>query len=132
MNQPNDNALQLGVAVYLAKSYGEDERDFLESAALMLERALPDATNIERGGAFWSKIRPVKTLKVTLGELEFSLANRDKSAPLEAQIRRSVRGVALKTESVSMADWIARLSASLSERAAQSHAAREALEAWLG
>ena len=132
MNQPNDNALQLGVAVYLAKSYGEDERDFLESAALMLERALPDATQIERGGAFWSKIRPVKNLKVTLGELEFTLANRDKSAPLEAQIRRSVRGVALKTESVSMSDWIARLSAALSERAEQSQAAREALEAWLG
>ncbi len=127
----NDNALQIGVAAYLAKSYGEDERDFLESAALMLERALPDATQIERGGAFWSKIRPVKNLKVTLGEHEFMLANRAAHSPLEAQIRRSVRGVALKTESVTMADWIARLSAALSERAEQSHAAREALEAWL-
>ena len=125
------NALQIGVAAYLAKSYGEDERDFLESAALMLERALPQATQIERGGAFWSKIHPVKNLKVTLGEYEFLLANRAVHAPLEAQIRRSVRGVALKTENVTMADWIARLSAALSERAAQSHAAREALEAWL-
>ena len=132
MTESNDNALQIGVAAYLAKSYGEDERDFLESAALMLERALPDATLVERGGAFWSKIRPVKNLTVTLGELEFTLANRDARASLEAQIRRSVRGVALKTETVPMADWIARLSAALSERAAQSHAAREALEAWLG
>ena len=127
----NDNALQLGVAAYLAKSYGEDERDFLESAALMLERALPDATQIERGGAFWSKIRPVKILSVTLDDLEFTLANRAAHSPLEAQIRRSVRGVALKTESVTMADWIARLSAAMGERAEQSHQAREALEAWL-
>ncbi len=125
-----DNALQIGVAAYLAKSYGEDERDFLESAALMLERALPQATLVERGGAFWSKIHPVKNLKVTLGEYEWMLINQP-HAPLEAQIRRSVRGVALKTESVTMADWIARLSAALSERAEQSHAAREALEAWL-
>ena len=132
MMDNNDNALQLGVAAYLAKSYGDDERDFLESAALMLERALPEATRIERGGAFWSKIRPVKTLSVTLDDLEFTLANRQVRAPLEAQIRRSVRGVALKTDTVTMADWIARLSASLSERAAQSQAAREALEAWLG
>ena len=128
----NSNALQVGVAAYLAKSYGEDERDFLESAALMLERALPDATLIERGGAFWSKVRPVKHLKVTLDEWEFTLANRAAHSPLDAQIRRSVRGVALRTESVPMADWIARLSAALNERAAQSQAAREALEAWLG
>ena len=127
-----NNALQLGVAAYLAKSYGEDERDFLESAALMLERALPESTRIERGGAFWSKVRPVKNLAVTLGDLEWMLANRGKNAPLEAQIRRSVRGVALKTETVSMADWIARLSAALNERAGQSQSAREALEAWLG
>lgn len=124
-----DNALQIGVAAYLAKSYGEDERDFLESAALMLERALPQATLVERGGAFWSKIHPVKNLKVTLGEHEWMLNNQP-HAPLQAQIRRSVR-VALKTETVSMADWIARLSAALSERAEQSHQAREALEAWL-
>ena len=132
MNHNQDNALQIGVAAYLAKSYGEDERDFLESAALMLERALPDATQIERGGAFWSKIRPVKTLKVTLDDLEFTLSSQGARSPLQAQIRRSVRGVSLKTEMVSMADWIARLSAALSARAEQSHAAREALEAWLG
>ena len=119
------------MTAFLAKSYGEDERDFLESAALMLERALPDATQIERGGAFWAKIRPVKNLKVTLGEHEFAL-EKVGAAPLEARIKRSVRGVALKTETVPVAMWIERLSAALSERAAQSQAAREALEAWLG
>ena len=96
----------------------------------MLERALPDATQIERGGAFWSKTRPVKNLKVTLGEREFRLVS-EAGAPLAASIRRSVRGVALKTEAVPIADWIARLSAAMSERAAQSREAREALENWL-
>ena len=121
--------MQIGVAAYLAKSYGEDERDFLESAALMLERALPDATQVERGGAFWSKTRPVKTLRVTLGEHEFALDAGE--APLAATVARSVRGITLKTEAVAMADWIARLSAALDERAAQSRHAREALESWL-
>ena len=123
--------MQLGVAAYLAKSYGEDERDFLESAALMLERALPGATRIERGGAFWAKVRPVKSLKITLGEHEFTVQAQH-NAPLQTAIVRSVRGIALKTESVSMAVWIERLSAALGERAAQSQAARQALEAWLG
>lgn len=122
--------MQIGVAAYLAKTYGEDERDFLESAALMLERALPDATLVERGGAFWRRSRPVERLTVSLGEDEFILEKPD-NAPLSASIRRRVRGIALKTETVPMAAWIARLSAALSARAAQSREAREALEAWL-
>ena len=122
--------MQIGVAAYLARSYGEDERDFLESAALMLERALPGATQIERGGAFWAKVRPVKKLTVALDEQEFALESSS-HAPLGATIKRSVRGIALKTESVAMAAWIERLSAALNQRAAQSQATREALENWL-
>ncbi len=96
----------------------------------MLEGALPDATHIERGGAFWKRSRPVRRLTVTLGEHEFLLEKPD-NAPLSASVRRRVRGIALKTETVAMANWIARLSAALSERAQQSREAREALESWL-
>ena len=123
-----DNWLQIAINAHLAKQHGEDERDFLESAALMLERALPAQTQIERGGAFWSRARPVKRLVVALGEQEFGLEN---GAPLRATVARRVHGVVLKTEAVSTADWIARLSAALGERAQQSREARAALEKWL-
>lgn len=125
----NSHGLSIGVAAHLARAYGDDARDFLETLALLLQTSLPDNTTIERGGAFWARVRPLKRLGVELSEETFAL--QSENGPLEAQITRRVRGVAIKTESVSVEEWIARLSARLAERAGQNRAAREALEKWL-
>lgn len=125
----DSNWLKIGVAAQLSRSFGEDERDFLETLALLLQTALPDATTIERGGAFWAKVRPVKSLTVELSEESFLL--QSEAGPLKSQITRRVRGVAIKTEEVRVEEWIHRLSDCLSQRAAQSRAAREALEKWI-
>ncbi|HEX8463427.1 MAG TPA: hypothetical protein VF627_02320 [Abditibacterium sp.] len=105
----NDDShwLQIGVAAQLSRSYGADERDFLETLALLLQNALPDAIEIERGGAFWAKVRPVKSLKIQLGDNLFALQSG--AGPLRAQITRRVRGVAIKTEVVAQVESFERL-----------------------
>ncbi len=126
----DSNWLKIGIAAQLSRTYGEDTRDFLETLVVLLQSALPGAIKIERGGAFWAKIRPVKSLEIEVGDETFLL--RSTSGQLHPQITRRVRGVAIKTEEVIVETWIERLSVRLSARAGQNRAAREALEQWIG
>ena len=122
-----ENWLQLGVAADLAKHYNADANEFLELLAKLLEDALPETTEIERAGGWLARVKPVRRLEVELDEWQYAL-ERQGSSPLRASRTRLVRGVALKTQTLSVAQWIEALGEALEARAQSSEEARDALE----
>ena len=122
--------LNLGVAAALGKQYATDQRTFLETLAVMLEGALPDEIQIERRGGLFAK-KTVKRIVVTLDEFRYTLEDRGRG-PLHATRTRIVRSIALKTEEITMDEWLADLGAALDHRAQSSAATREALARMIG
>jgi hypothetical protein len=120
---------RVGVAAALAKQYAEDEREFLSLLATFLEGALPGNIKIDRAGWFGKKT--ITRVAVTLDDFNYLLEDPGRG-PLVARRARVVRGVALKTEQLSVPQWIEMLSDALDQRASTSQAAREALSRLLG
>lgn len=103
-------------------------RAFVEALAEKLAGALPERTRVQRSGMFGGK--RVRAIAVRLGEAEYQI---DHDPPtVECQRRTLVRGIALKTEDLSLDDWIERLSRDLAEEAGTSEHARLALARLLG
>jgi hypothetical protein len=118
--------LKVGVAAALARAYAADQRAFLEALAGMMENAMPAHTRVARGGGLFVRNRPVREVAVELADLRYVLADTGKHA-LSAQRILRKRGIVLKTETLSVEDWIEALVAALQEHAQQSREAAEAL-----
>ncbi|HEX8728308.1 MAG TPA: hypothetical protein VF739_06790 [Ktedonobacterales bacterium] len=103
----------------LAASLRADASDavaFLEALATKLSGALPQRVQVERGGGLFSHAHPVRRIAVRLGEWEYALAAQAPGA-LEASRTHAVRGITLKSEPLSLDQWINELSAELTELA---------------
>jgi hypothetical protein len=122
--------VRFGVAATLSKQYAADQRGFLEMLARLLEGAMPGETEVLRRGGLFSK-KTVQRVTVTLGENRFTLEDPGRG-PLQAARVRVVRGIALKTEPISVEEWVDALSAYVDERARTDQAAREALARLVG
>ena len=122
--------VKFGVAATLSKQYAADQRQFLELLAQMLERALPDETQIERKGGLFSK-KTLHCVSVLLGGSRYDLEDPGRG-PLIAKRVQIVRGIALKTEQIPVESWLAEMGSALDERAKSSAAAREALANMVG
>ncbi len=118
--------MEFGVAAELAKKYAADQHDFIELLALMLEGALPNETEIEKRGGLFSK-KHVSRIIVTMASDRYTLERPDHGGVTAARTH-VVRGIALKTEPITVEEWVETLGAALDERARTSEAAREALE----
>lgn len=121
---------KFGVAAMLSKQYAADQRMFLEQLAQMLERALPQETELIRKGGLFSK-KTLQQVVVLLGPDRYMLEDPGRG-PLIATRTHIVRGIALKTEEIPVETWLADLGAALDERARTSQAAREALARMIG
>jgi hypothetical protein len=117
--------LQIGVAADLAKRYEADQREFFASLAALLEGALPNETQVERRGGLLSK-KTLFRVTVTLDENRYALEDGSRGNLLATRTH-IVRGIALKTEELPVAEWIGELIAAIEARARHSQAAREAL-----
>lgn len=111
------------------RSDSSDERTFLEVLGNKLQDALPGATVVEREGGLLHREHRVARLVVTLGTVAFELRRRGDH--LEAERKKIVRGIALKSEPIPLGEWIEELSAALVEHAKGSAEARAALERFL-
>jgi len=111
----------------LAASLRADARDihvFMEALAVKLAGAFPDSTHVERGGLLGGG--RVREIKFEVGAHSYRLTTRAGHASCaRAQI---VRGIVLKNEDLDLDDWLKALSRDLSEAAAASERAREALD----
>ncbi len=123
--------LKFGVAATLSKQYATDQRTFLDLLATMLETALPQDVEVGRRGGFFAKRKTVQRVSVMLGDDRYTLEDPG-HGNLQATRTRIVRGIALKTETISVQEWVQELGSILDERARTSAAAREALSRLVG
>jgi len=112
----------------LAASLRADAQDlnaFVEVLAQKLEAAVPDATQVERGG--FRGTGRMKTIEVALGEHRYRLDARGPQ-PSRAHV---VRGITLKNDDLALGEWIDSLARDLAQEAERSERARLALEGLL-
>jgi hypothetical protein len=81
-----------------------------------LDEALPGSVQVEREGGLLRRGDRIRSVSVLVGEYRFVLARR--ANRLEPTIHHEVRGVALKHDAVSPAEWLQRLGVQLRELAA--------------
>lgn len=117
----------------LASALRADSRDlstFLEVMASKFEGALPGRARVEYHRGLLRRSRQVRTVALSLGEDRFELV-REQGAVV-ARRTRVVRGIALKTEQLSIDEWLGELSHSLVREGRTSSRDRVALERLLG
>ena len=107
-----------------------DLRTFLDALANKLEGSLPEHTKVTRHGGIFSRERPVKEILLLLGEYQYRIG-REKQGMLVAARAHTVHGIVLKTEQITVDQWIIELSEALSTLANQSAQSRAALERFL-
>ena len=107
-----------------------DLKTFLDALAFKLEGSLIDYTRVTRQGSIFSRERPVKEVVVSLGEYQYRIG-REKQGSLVAVRAHAVRGIVLKTEQISVDQWIDELSEALAQLASRSAQSRSALERFL-
>ncbi len=121
--------VKLGVSAALAKEYESDQHAFFHLLAEMLVKAMPDHALIETRGWFSNK-KPAKiTLKLENGD--YVLEDPERGS-LVASRRRIVRGIALKTDVITVPEWLDEICLDLESRARSSETARNALGGLLG
>jgi flagellar hook-associated protein FlgK len=104
-----------------------DLHTFLQVLAVKLEDALPGHVQVQRHGGLFSHDKSVTRIALDLGEHQYSIGS-DHHGQLHAQRQRIVRGIVLKTEDLSVDDWIRELVTELGQKAETSSQERAALE----
>jgi hypothetical protein len=97
--------------------------------AKKLEQAIPQWVQIERQGGLFQRSRAIKRITVTLDPWHY-ICEWVHGQPRTQRIK-VVRGIAIKTESLDLQQWIEGLAQDLISATASQQAAREALERFL-
>ena len=121
--------VKLGVAAALAKEYQADQRSLLPLLADTFERSFPGNVQKRTKGMFGSK--HLVSVEIALGDFVFAIEDPG-SGSLVASRKRMVRGIALKTETISMAECLQQLGDVLEENARTSAETHNALARSLG
>ena len=113
----------MGVAGALAKQYADEQRDFLPLIATVLKNALPNDVQLIETGLFKKSL---KGLVVASGENRLKLEDMGRGS-LQASFTRVVRGIALKTEFISVEEWLTLVAEALESAVKDNTSARMAL-----
>jgi hypothetical protein len=113
------------MAARLLQDYAGDRQMFLQLLALALQDALGERLKVKRGGGWLARSRPVESIEVELDDDRYALAV-GRGGKLAATRTRVVRGIDLRTDEMSVENWLTALSEALF-RYGQQHA--ESLEA---
>lgn len=108
-----------------------DERAFVEALAVRLLQALPSLVTVTRHFAFLAKEKRVKSIIVRLGDSEYELEQMRDGGGLQTSKGKVVRGVRLRSEVLSFADWLAQLSEDITRYSEEHEEARQTLERFL-
>jgi len=125
-----DGVTQIGVAGALCREYLADERAFLGFLAASLQRAFGSDVELAYSGGFLSK-KTLHSVTLTFGENRFVLEDPVRG-PLQATTVHIVRGIALKTATMPVEEWLAVVAELAEQKVAQHAAARKALQDMLG
>jgi hypothetical protein len=113
----------------LAASFRADAADvdaFVESLATKLEQAMPGQVRVYRWRGGFRRPKRVQRIVLDAGDnrLELRLAGRS----IETSSSRLSGGIVLKTEPVSVDEWISALTEAVAAEAQRSATTRQALE----
>ncbi len=124
-----DESLDFDMVAASLEAEHHDVAMLLKVLANRLGSALGERLRVERGSTGLLRRKPgeVRRLSVVLGDDELIAAVHD--ARLECTVSHRSGGIRIRSERVSLADWLRALLASLRTEAASSQASREALEA---
>jgi hypothetical protein len=116
----------LGVAGALLARYQQDQQALLDQLATFLETTLPNQTSVKRTHGVLGP-RRATGLSLELAGQRYSLAQAQ-HAQLEASRTRVVRGVAVRTEQLTVEDWLSQLGATLAGELERTDTGRAALD----
>lgn len=105
-----------------------DSAQILPVLAEKLSGGLPQQTKVQYRGGLFGKKR-LEAVEVDLGEVRYRL--EESHGRVVATRQKSVRGIVLKNETVSVDEWIDELSRAVSEEAKRSESGRQALQRML-
>lgn len=119
--------VRVGVAAAMSKNREGDLPGYLEQVASFLEQLMPQSVKRKTVGLFKKSLCGIEVsfpeekmgLDLVMGTIQGSYA-------------KVSRGIALKTEEVTLPEWIELLTASLEDRAAKDDQAREGLRNLIG
>ena len=100
---------------------------FLQALGIRLEGALPGRVEVERNGGLFAREKRVKAIELMLGEHRYHIEDAGHGR-LQAHRTRMVRGIVLKTETMSVDEWLTALANELTTLAGTSSRERKALE----
>jgi hypothetical protein len=121
-----DGAIDVELVAASLRASSSDLTTFVEVLADKLETALPGRVQVERKGTrFLGKAKRVERIQCQLGDARYLLSTR---AGIEARRAKTVRGVVLKTEELSLDEWLGALAQDLADEAQSSEHAQLALQ----
>jgi hypothetical protein len=121
-----DESFDLELAAASLRADGTDVHVLLKVLVDQLSDALGDRLHVEQSGGRFRKSHEIKSLNVAMGDDQFEAVVEGPS--LRCTIGHASGGIRIRSESVTLDDWIARLLAALQAEAAHSQSARLALE----
>ncbi len=124
---PTPDWESLGVAGNLLARYQQDQHTLLDQLATFLEATLPHQTSVKRTHGVFGP-RHTTSLTLELAGARYALTQQAQHADLEASRTRVVRGVAVRTEQLSVEDWLTQLSAALGAELDRTENGRAALD----
>jgi hypothetical protein len=120
--------VKLGVSAALEAEYLRDQKTFVELLAKTLSSTLPNETEIQTRGLFKKSIVGI----TVMFDNNRYMIQLPEHGPVYAGRTHIVRGIALKTEPITVEQCLQEISAAIESRAAQSGSARTALANMLG
>ena len=121
-----DDAFDLDLATASLLSDGNDIDMLLRVLVKQLSEALGERLSVEREGGLFKKSDKIKAVDVTLGNDGYRAeVNRGQ---VVATVAHSSGGIRIRSEKVTMDQWVRRLLEALRAEAAHSQTARQALE----
>ena len=121
-----DDAFDLDLATASLLSDGNDIQMLLRVLVKQLSEALGDRLSVEREGGLFKKSDKIKAVDVTLGSDGYRA--EVSRGQVVATVAHSSGGIRIRSEKVTMDQWVRRLLESLRAEAAHSQTARQALE----
>jgi hypothetical protein len=121
-----DDEIDVDLLAASLRASSSDLKVFVEVLADKLEHALPGRVQVERRSTrFLGKEKRVDRIQCQLGDERYVLSTRN---GIDARRSKAVRGVVLKTEALSLDEWLGALAGGLADEARSSEQAQVALQ----
>ncbi|MBX9723837.1 MAG: hypothetical protein K2X81_20690 [Candidatus Obscuribacterales bacterium] len=131
MEEDLDDALMFETLAATLQLDRKEARSLVESLANMLQGALPEQVTITRGGWLMSKDKPVEELLVKFDATHYQIVKQKGGSAYSAKAMKIVRGIALKSTELELADCVSKIVEEVSVLAGKSSRMKMALNKFI-